>query len=513
MEPNRRQFLYDVGKGMLVAGIGTSLAADLGVGIEEARAEESALNFGKLEALADHLQQCPAERLIPDLVKRLNDGLSLKRLVSAAAMANARTFGGEDYIGFHTFMALAPSLDMSKELPADRRALPVLKVLYRNAAQMEAFGGRRQEVLKPVAGKSDSEGTLSLRDSVRKADVESAERAFAKYASKPPREAFDAIQPLVEDDADVHRVVLAYRAFSALDLVGREHAHTLLRQSVRYCAKIEQGRLSRGQPEPGIRKALPLLMERYGLFDEKERSRIPDDAWLDQMSYMLTVSTPEQAAEAVASALAEGFSPTAVGEALALAANLQVLRDPGRAVAQPGKPVGSVHGDSIGVHASDSMNAWRNIASVCGPKFALPTLVVAGYHVARGQWDRPGIWDKPFDPRSEEMKRVEPVALLSRAESAIRANDQQQAAALVHRYGELGLPARPAMSLLLKYATTEDGALHAEKFYKTATEEFERARPAFKWRHLVGLARVTASEFGRRAAGVDEACRLLGVTA
>ena len=33
------------------------------------------------------------------------------------------------------------------------------------------------------------------------------------------------------------------------------------------------------------------------------------------------------------------------------------------AQAYPGKPVGSCHGDSVGVHASDSMNAWRNIAA------------------------------------------------------------------------------------------------------------------------------------------------------
>jgi hypothetical protein len=36
------------------------------------------------------------------------------------------------------------------------------------------------------------------------------------------------------------------------------------------------------------------------------------------------------------------------------------------------------------------------------------------------------------------------------------------------------------------------------------------ARPAFKWRQLVALARVTASEHGRPAPGYAEAKRLLG---
>jgi hypothetical protein len=63
--------------------------------------------------------------------------------------------------------------------------------------------------------------------------------------------------------------------------------------------------------------------------------------------------------------------------------------------------------------------------------------------------------------------------------------------------------------LLLRYAVSEDGSLHAEKSYRTVSEEFASTRPAFRWRQLVALARVTASEFGRPAPGYDEACRLL----
>jgi hypothetical protein len=43
------------------------------------------------------------------------------------------------------------------------------------------------------------------------------------------------------------------------------------------------------------------------------------------------------------------------------------------------------------------------------------------------------------------------------------------------------------------------------------TEEFATSRPAFRWRQLVALARVTASECGFPAPGYAEACRLLKV--
>ena len=56
-----------------------------------------------------------------------------------------RSFAGEDYIGYHTFMALAPALAMSRELPSALAPLPVLKVLYRNTAQIQARGGHEHE--------------------------------------------------------------------------------------------------------------------------------------------------------------------------------------------------------------------------------------------------------------------------------------------------------------------------------------------------------------------------------
>ena len=104
-----------------------------------------------------------------------------------------------------------------------------------------------------------------------------------------------------------------------------------------------------------------------------------------------------------------------------------------------------------------------------------------------------------------------PEHLLAEAESAIRSNDQGRACALIHRYGKLDRPARPVFDLLLRYAVSEDGALHAEKFYRTMTEEFASTRKPFRWRQLVALARVTASEFGRPAPGYAESRELLKV--
>ena len=126
MRRSRREFLADVGRGMILAGIGPALAADLGLGRAWAEEAPEALTFGNLESLVCLMQETAPGKLLEALTDKVRGGTSLDQLVAAAALANARTFGGEDYVGFHTMMALWPAYQMSRELPEDRRALPIL---------------------------------------------------------------------------------------------------------------------------------------------------------------------------------------------------------------------------------------------------------------------------------------------------------------------------------------------------------------------------------------------------
>src|SRR2546429_6384471 len=132
MAGTRREFRAQVGKGMLVASAGPALVADLGLGPACAAEGPEPLSFGDREPLVALMQETPADKLLPVLVGKLQAGTDLGTLVAAAALANARTFGGHDYDGYHAFMALTPSHQMALELPAERRPLPVLKVLHRN---------------------------------------------------------------------------------------------------------------------------------------------------------------------------------------------------------------------------------------------------------------------------------------------------------------------------------------------------------------------------------------------
>ena len=134
-QSHRREFLQEVSGGMLAVLVGPSLAAGLGFAAEDDRdnAAKTPAGLGRLSRL---IQETPTKDLLPALHTELKGGVSLKELIAAGALANARAFGGQDYNGYHSFMALCPSYAMAQALPEKESALPVLKVLYRTSTHI-----------------------------------------------------------------------------------------------------------------------------------------------------------------------------------------------------------------------------------------------------------------------------------------------------------------------------------------------------------------------------------------
>ena len=77
-----------------------------------------------------------------------------------------------------------------------------------------------------------------------------AEGAFSKKFTESEAAAFNALLEAVGETTEVHRTVLPYRAWDLLDIIGHDHAHTLLRQSVRYCVKAENWGRNKEYDEP-----------------------------------------------------------------------------------------------------------------------------------------------------------------------------------------------------------------------------------------------------------------------
>jgi hypothetical protein len=507
---------------MLIAGLGPALAFDLGLTPALGAEEPKTLSFGDLEPLVGLLQETPPAKLLPLLVEKLNSGTDLKTLTAAAAFANSRTFGGENYFGFHTFMALVPAYQMAKELPKERQPLPILKVLYRNAFYTQQVGGRKAEVLTPVQpAELPREADEALRTAINTGDRAAADRLLAGLSQRSVEDAFNAALLGVEDNHDVHTVVLPWRAWAMLEVAGREHALTLLRQSVHQTAKRCAEQKAKPEDLARRRAVVPNLLERHGLLKMADPGkRQADDGWVEKMCETVLTSGAAKAGEAVAAALAEGFAPEHVGMAISLGANQLVLRQP---EVWSDKYYGRrCHGDSPGVHASDATNAWRNIVRVSNARNRSAGLILAAMDVAESYaWFGGLAKEQLLRPEHlEAVKATTPDALLKELDGAVRENDQIRACAVVQRYGQVSQDARPVFDLLLGFSVSEDGRLHAEKYYRTVTEEFATTRQAFRWRQLVSLARVSASAYSfsqsdkkeGRAPGYEEACKLLKVS-
>ena len=417
-------------------------------------------------------------------------------------------------MGYHAEMALVPALEMARELPKPRQALPVLKVLYRNTSRIQQYGPGKK-TLKPVkTNGSDQPASVDhfgpeLRRLVRDADMDKAEQLFANVIGSNKEIAFDTLLYTIADEVDVHRFVLAFRGMSLIDVAGDEHAHTLLRQCVRHCVDVEVKREAKGRKPSPIRTRLPQLIDEFKLESIKVGRKEPNDSWVQRMAETIYQSNKYNAARNVAAALADGISLKSICQAISLAANQLTLR-------QSGNPL-RTHGASAGVHGADAANAWRHMIGQANEFNAKVGLLVSAWHTGRYvPWDQKPY---PLEDHFEKVTTSKPKELLGICEEAIRSNDQPTASAAIYRYGQQKGDPRPVFDLLLKYAISEDGRLHSEKFYRTTVEEYQFTRPAFRWHYLVALARVTASAYaydvndnhGHRAPGYEEACELLGV--
>src|SRR5881392_2235202 len=134
-QSHRREFLQEVGGGMLAVLVGSGLAAELGLAAEDNK-DDKAKTSTRLARLSQIIQQTQTKDLLPALHGELKNGVGLRELIAAGALANVRAFGGQDYNGYHSFMALCPSYAMAMALPEQERPLPILKVLYRTSTHI-----------------------------------------------------------------------------------------------------------------------------------------------------------------------------------------------------------------------------------------------------------------------------------------------------------------------------------------------------------------------------------------
>ncbi len=228
-------------------------------------------------------------------------------------------------------------------------------------------------------------------------------------------------------------------------------------------------------------------------------TRNADDAWVAELSKVVYGAPRERAADAVAAALPKGCRRVDRRGAVARGQHVGAAR--------PGSAAGPVDGDKLAGSCHEIRWACMpptrptrggTIARASNQRNVAASLIVGAFHTA-GQNPRPDGRGLPAGGATVPGHRDQPRAAARELDTAIQAKDQTRACAIATRYAASGGAPRPIFDRLLRYATSDDGALHAEKYYRTVSEEFTQIRPAFRWRQVAALARVTASEYGNTA--------------
>ena len=306
----------------------------------------------------------------------------------------------------------------------------------------------------------------------------------------------------MQDDVDVHRVVLAWRA-GHVRPSRAEQAVTPLRQS----KALLRGPKGVEQTLHAGRACRPDELLTTQAAEPKAR-RSHDDARIEELLSTIYAAS-RSGGRSCCRGTCRGLFHGRRRRGHSLAANRLVPAIPVAAATITRSSLSAASTAIRSAYMRPLRNAQRNIARVNNHRNTVASLIVAGYHTA-GQAVMQAK-TLPWPEHLETVKAKDAAGLLAEAESAIKAKDQVRACAVVHRCGELGVEPRAIFDLCLKYALSEDGALHAEKYYRTVSEEFATTRPSFRWRQLVALARVTASEYGFPAPGYADACKLLKV--
>jgi len=461
------------------------------------------------------LQDTPIERLLPVPRARLKSGTTLRELVSAGALANVRTFGGE-IRRFHTMMRWFHPTIWPPSFPASTGAAGAQSALSKRKSHLRAW--RTQvEVLHTLAAEAARSTPLRRRaprgHSPRRHAA--AERILALPARNRPKMPFNQVVTAIEDGYEVHRVVMRTRLSNCWP-GGKETCADespavgpLLRDLEK--TKFVTTFARRAICWQSCSTSTSLLWKRAGI----ARPTMPPSKRSARRFSNRPRPSPRSGRHRAGGGL---FCGDGRKEAIAVAGKTSsVLRDSGRRANQTskGKPVGSVTGIRSAFTPGFESSAWRTCL-VSNQRNSRRACIMAAYQCERparrvARILRTGSrtpWPEHFEKLKGDFAEA-----LCRRRTARSARTTRRGLCGRRPVCRARPAARPLFDLMLQYAISEDGSLHAEKFYRTGERRIRGDASGLPLATALALARVTASEFGQPCPGYAEAKGCWGCSA
>jgi hypothetical protein len=472
-----------------------------------------------IEPLVQFVEETEPGRILEATLDKLRDGLSVKTLLTASALAVTRSsdlppghHGGplHPLVGLH---ALHHTVD---RVAGEQRFLPILQhvALSNKHINHPGMGPYILADADPV----DAGGVEATRKAffaaVDRGLYNAADHHFLWLWGNVPRaEALDLLLTVAipKNTLDDHYFIFPMFTWRALDWLGHEYTSFLMRPAVRYVTRF---------PTPPVLRDIEPLLDEFELLTRPLGFHTSPDETpaIGRLGESITrCDTYAEIPRMLAKALAEGLSLQGTGEALSIGAAGLFMR--------------SLTGNPMDVHLHTGVNLRRYLLGVEGVSLRNKLLALLTWHTGPEVRSTANRMEPPPQPSPEAVaalpQRTQAALLDALAESIFTqpptdwskvTNLGQMRAVpevkntvnLAQQYADLGYDPNALISRLAEIVVHDNFTeMHAFKHHQATIEEFHTTRLPWRWRHLVSAAQASAISYGKNMEIYEEAVELL----
>jgi hypothetical protein len=472
-----------------------------------------------IEPLVQFIEETDPSRILEATLAKLRDGLSVKKVLTASALAVTRSSDlppGHHGGPLHPLVGIHALHHTVERVAGEQRFLPILQhvALSNKHINHPNMGPYILADAEPL----DSGGVEATKKAffacVDRGLYNGADRHFLwLWDNIPHGEALDLLLTVAipKNTLDDHYFIFPMFTWRALDWLGREHTPFLMRPAVRYVSRF---------PTPPALNPIEALLEEYELLkrplgfhtspEETPAIGLLGEAISECDNY-------QEIPRMLAKALADGLSLQGTGEALSIGAAGLFMR--------------SLTGNPMDVHLHTGANLRRYLLKLEGVSLRNKLLALLTWHTGPEVRSTQNRMEPPPQPNPDAVAALphrSQAALLDALEESIYTQpptdwskvtnlgqmravpEVKNTVNLAQQYADLGYDPDALISRLATIVVHDNFTeMHAFKHHQATFEEFHATRLPWRWRHLVSAAQASAISYGKNMEIYEEAIELL----
>jgi hypothetical protein len=473
----------------------------------------------EIEPLVRFIEETDPGRILEETMARLRSGASIKKLMTASALAVTRSSDlppGHHGGPLHPLVGIHAIVHTAERVSGELRLLPILQhvALSNKHIHSPGMGPYILPEFEPVDAGGVEATKKAFFAAVDRGLYNAADHHFLwLWQNVPPVEALDLLLTVAipKNMLDDHYFILPVFTWRALEWLGQEYRPFLMRPAVRYVSRF---------PTPPALPEIDLLLDEYKLLERPLRARTGADETpaIGVLGEAIErCDTYAEIPKMLARALADGLSLEGTGEALSIGAAGLFMR--------------SLTGNPMDVHLHTGVNLRRYLLKLDGLSLQNKLRALLMWHTGPEVRSTQTRMEPPPQPSPEAVAalpyRTQSDLLEAIAESVhtqpptdwskvtnlgrMRAVPEvKDTVNLAQQYANLGYDAATFITRLAEIACHDNFTeTHAFKHHQATVEEFHATRPPWRWRHLVSAAQAAAISYGKNMELYEEAIELL----